>query len=150
MNLHWRWILSLFGLLLFLAETYDSVRFNQELRSRNPDRKDFWWATFRLKTGPLDKIPLQPSKEEAPNCVQRWVIHDVIVDPGAISTTLLLSALPAFFFALRIVHAVGRLGVNEVYSFFIATPILVLTWYYFLGWLIDRWRSRRRKPLTPG
>jgi hypothetical protein len=147
MRFHWRWVLPLFGLFLFFGETYGSIRFNQELRSRNPDRKGFWWATFRLKTDPLDKIPPRPCGDEAPNCVERWSIRDVIVDPGAISMTLLLSALPAFFLALRIVHGLGRLGVNEVYIFFISAPILVLAWYYFLGWLVDRWRDKREERL---
>jgi len=79
--------------------------------------------------------------------VERWSIRDVIVDPGAILMTLLLSALPAFFLALRIVHGLGRLGVNEVYIFFISAPILVLAWYYFLGWLVDRWRDKREERL---
>lgn len=150
MSLRWRWVIPAFGLMLFFGETYGSIRLNRELRIRNHYRKDFYWGTFRLQTDPLGRIPPAPCPADIPDCGAWWSIRDVIVDPGPILTTLLISGLPAFFLALRTVHALGRLGVNEVYSFFVTAPILILVWYYFLGWLLDHWRSKRKsKLLTP-
>jgi hypothetical protein len=27
---------------------------------------------------------------------------------------------------------------NEFWTFMVCMPVLLLTWYYFLGWMIDR------------
>ena len=147
MSLRWRLVLPAFGLLLFLAETFGSVGLNNDLRGRNPNRTDFYWGKFRLQTDPLGKPP--PCRPEITNCSEWWEIRDVIVDPGTILATLLLSGLPAFFVTARLVHGLGRLGINEVYTFFVAAPLLLFAWYYFLGWLLDRlWARRKRSEIA--
>jgi high-affinity Fe2+/Pb2+ permease len=55
----------------------------------------------------------------------------------------MVSALPAFVIGVLIVRGLGRLGVNEVRSFLISMPVLIFAWFYFVGWLIDRLKSRR-------
>jgi hypothetical protein len=55
----------------------------------------------------------------------------------------MVSALPAFLVGVAIVRGLGHLGVNEVWSFFTSMPLLIFAWYYFIGWLIDRLKSRR-------
>jgi len=55
----------------------------------------------------------------------------------------MLSALPAFIAGLVIVTVLGRFGVSQVSSFMVSMPLLLGTWYYFVGWLIDRRRSKR-------
>jgi hypothetical protein len=37
-----------------------------------------------------------------------------------------------------IVSSLGRLGISEILSFMIAMPLLIVAWYYFMGWMIDR------------
>ncbi len=145
MRSHWRWILPVFGLLLFLGETYGSLRLNRELKSRNHYRKDFWWGTFRLRTDPLGKVAPQPCPTEELNCAGWWEVRDVIVDPGLVLETLLISGFPAFLISVKTVHGLARLGVNEVHSFFVVTPLLVLGWYFLLGWLLDLWITRRKR-----
>jgi len=150
MPIRWRWILPFIGLVLFGWETYASVRTNRDLRSRNPYRKDFYWGISRLQTDPLGKLPPAPCRPEITNCSEWWEIRDVIVDPGTILATLLLSGLPAFFVTTLLVHGFGRLGVNEIYTFFVAAPLLLFAWYYFLGWLLDRlWARRKRRKIAP-
>lgn len=142
------WILPAFGLLLFFGETYDSVRLNRDLRARIPYRRDFYWSTFRLQSDPLGKLPPAPCGADInpKTCADWWAVRDVIVDPGAILSTLMISSLPAFFVAMKTVRGLGRLGVNEVYSFFVLTPILLSAWYFFLGWVLDRlWIRLKRK-----
>jgi len=117
MSLRWRLVLPAFGLLLFLAETFGSVGLNHDLRGRNPNRTDFYWGKFRLQTDPLGKLPPPPCRPEITNCSEWWEIRDVIVDPGTILATLLLSGLPAFFVTTLLIHGFGRLGVNEICTF---------------------------------
>jgi len=97
MSLRWRLVLPAFGLLLFLVETFGSVGLNHDLRSRNPYRKDFYWGRFRLQTDPLGKLPPASCRPEITDCSEWWEVRDVIVDPGPILSTLLLSGLPRFF-----------------------------------------------------
>ena len=56
---------------------------------------------------------------------------------------LILSGLPAFAVGKIIVGGLGRLGINQIWSFLISMPLLLFTWYYFLGWLVDRWKFKR-------
>lgn len=51
-----------------------------------------------------------------------------------------LSALPAFLVGGVVTNSLARLGVSEVSSFMVSMPILIFTWYYFVGCLLDRWR----------
>jgi len=61
----------------------------------------------------------------------------------------MLSGLPAFFVTALLVHGLGRLGVNEIYTFFVAAPLLLFAWYYFLGRLLDRlWARRKRSKIA--
>jgi len=55
----------------------------------------------------------------------------------------MLSALPAFIASLVIVTVLGRFGVSQVASFMVSMPLLLAAWYYFVGWRIDRRRSKR-------
>jgi hypothetical protein len=48
--------------------------------------------------------------------------------------------LPAFLASMIVTAALSRLGVSQVLTFMISTPTLLFAWYYFLGWLPDRWR----------
>jgi len=145
MPIRWRWILPFIGLVFFGWETYGSVRTNSDLADRNRMRKEYLWGTFRLRTDPRGKIPPTPCPQSVPNCSEWWAARDVIVDPGPVLEALLVSALPAFFVSARFVHGLARIGVNEVCSFFAITPLLIAAWFYFLGWLLDHWRYRRRK-----
>ena len=105
-----------------------------------------------MQRDPLGKLPPVPCGAEIDprTCADWWAVRDVIVDPGAILSTLMISGLPAFLVAINTVRGLGRLGVNEVYSFFVVAPLLLFVWYYFLGWLLDRlWtRRKRRKAMT--
>jgi hypothetical protein len=58
----------------------------------------------------------------------------------------MLSALPAFVVGTAVVRGLASLGVSEVWSFTIVMPLLILAWFYFIGWLIDRWVHKRSQP----
>jgi hypothetical protein len=66
------------------------------------------------------------------------------VDPGLLAKFLMLSAFPAFLVGLFVVSGLGRLGLSQVSSFMLLMPVLIFAWYYFIGWLLDRWRGRMR------
>lgn len=138
MKIRLRWILPAFGLLLFFGETYASTQLNRQLKVRNHYRKYFYWGTFRLQTDPLNKVPSPPCPPSLANCSEWWDIGGVIIDPGFLLETQLISGLPAFLVGMKTVHGLGRLGVNEVYCFFFLTPILLFAWYFFVGWVLDR------------
>ncbi len=65
------------------------------------------------------------------------------VTPGLFERALVLSALPVFLVAMAVVRGLARLGINELRGFMFTTPILILAWFYTVGWLLDRWRYRR-------
>jgi hypothetical protein len=62
--------------------------------------------------------------------------------PGGVERSFVISALPAFIVGTLIVFGLGRLGISEVSSFMISMPLLTSAWFYFVGWLIDRWRLK--------
>ncbi|HLJ25553.1 MAG TPA: hypothetical protein VKY85_02475 [Candidatus Angelobacter sp.] len=110
----------------------------------------FWWSSLRLDSDPLGRHLQRLSNPTAPGsdaeeCL-RWDPVYRYVDPGWLTRVLMLSALPAFLLAGVIVYILSRLGISQVLSFMISTPVLMATWYYFLGWLLDR---RRHKPIAP-
>jgi len=40
------------------------------------------------------------------------------------------------------------MGISQVSSFMFSMPVLILAWYYLIGWLLDRWISKRSHPST--
>ncbi|MGB9465504.1 MAG: hypothetical protein WBR10_10350 [Candidatus Acidiferrum sp.] len=50
-----------------------------------------------------------------------------------------MSAIPAFVVEAVVIGGLGRIGINEIWGFMISMPLLIFAWYYFVGWLIDRW-----------
>jgi hypothetical protein len=58
------------------------------------------------------------------------------------------SALIVLFFSLALTfgaHAqqFGGFGMNQILSFMISMPLLIFGWFYFVGWLLDRWSFKR-------
>src|SRR5437879_5402436 len=126
--MRWRIILPIAGLLLFAGETYESVRMNHRWNSP----RYFWWSFVRLDADPLNRHrPVVPSCREAAENCNSWDLPLVIVDPGGLAKLVVWSGLPAFAFGSVIVLSLGRLGINEIWSFMISMPLLLLSWYYF-------------------
>jgi hypothetical protein len=67
------------------------------------------------------------------------------VDPGWAEKTLVVSAFPAFVVGAAIVGGLARLGMSEVSTFPVSVPVLIFAWFYFVGWLVDRWRYKRAR-----
>jgi hypothetical protein len=65
------------------------------------------------------------------------------VDPGWAERMLLVSAFPAFIAGAAIVAGLARLGISELSTFTVSIPVLIFAWFYFVGWVIDRWRYKR-------
>jgi high-affinity Fe2+/Pb2+ permease len=70
------------------------------------------------------------------------------VTPGPLRRVLEITALPAFFFGFFLVAGLGKMGINQVLTFMISMPIFISAWFYLLGWLLDRWRFKRRHRRT--
>lgn len=141
MPVRWRIILPVVGLLLFAAISVYSVRWNRQLR--NP--RYFYWSSIRLDANPQasrDPVP-EPCREANHNCIE-WE-PGVWIDPGWMTQLLGYSAFPAFILRKPIVHGFARVGVSEVTTFMVSMPILLGAWYYFAGWLLDRWRLKRKQ-----
>jgi hypothetical protein len=129
--------LIFFGLL-----TYASIQGIGEMRHGRHGRY-FWWGSVRLDSDPLDKHPkLEP-------CTQRtngdcaWEPLYIWVEPGLLENALVLSALPAVLLGRAVVFGLARLGVNELTTFMSTMPVLILAWFYGVGWLLDRWQHKR-------
>jgi len=146
MQKRWRLVLPTVGIILFSVVSYHSLRADREIPSRY-----FWWSSIRLDSDPSSRrnsgaIPCQNGKE---NC---WELRTKWVDPGLLEQFLMLSALPAFAVGGFAVRRFGRMSINQVSSFMLMMPVLIGAWYYLIGWLLDRWISRRsrRRTSTPG
>ena len=137
-----RILLPVLGLVLFTAESYHSFREQSDIE-RAPTRY-FWWSAIRLDTDPMRKRQQSstPCLESKENCTA-WELRDRWVDPGWLQIFLMFSAFPAFIIGGFAVRALGKLGISQLSSFMLLMPILILTWYYFVGWLLDRWHQKR-------
>ena len=150
MGKRWRIVLPIIGLMLFGAESYHSFRENQE--TRRISSKYFWWSSIQLDSDPANKrarAPI-PCEDGKPNCAN-WDITFMWVDPGLLAKYLMLSTLPAFVVGKLAVGGLGRLGISQVSSFMCLMPVLIFVWYYFIGWLLDRWTrkwSQRNMPAS--
>jgi hypothetical protein len=137
MRKRWRVVLPVIGIILFSVVSYHSLRVDREIPSRY-----FWWSSIRLDSDPTNRrnwgaIPCQGGKE---NC---WKLQTKWVDPGLLDQFLMLSALPAFAVGGFAVRSLGRRGISQVSSFMFLMPVLIGAWYYFIGWVLDRWISNR-------
>lgn len=132
MRISWKVVLPLVGLLLFAGVTYRSTRGWHHASSRY-----FWWSSIPLDSTPLSKSE-SACKEGVENC-QEWGPQSIEVDAGLLARTLILSAIPAFFLGQLIAAELGRLGVSEALTFMVLMPLLIGSWFYFLGRLIDSW-----------
>jgi hypothetical protein len=144
MSLRWRVILPAIGLLLFVGETYQSVRINRGAQHQSAPY--FWWSSIRLDSDPLNKHPEDstPCKADEENCVT-WGLRGIWADPGLLTMLLMFSGFPVFAIGKTIVLGLGHFGINEIWSFMIVIPTLLFAWYYFIGFLVDRRISRQRK-----
>ena len=141
MRRRWQLLLPLFGLLLFAVGSYESIRMNHDAGAT----RYRWWSNIRLDTDPLGRhqpafIPCKNDPQQ--NCAD-WAPVLIWVDPGPLAIAFRLSAFPAFSLSRLTVHGLGHFGVNEVATFYALTPILIALWFFCVGWLLDRLRSRR-------
>ena len=146
MRIRWRIVFPLLALMAFSAESYMSLRMNQQL-GMTP-RKYYWWSSIRLDTDPLNKNPLvrPPCKSGEEDCGSEP--NFIWVDPGYLTNSLMLLALPAFALETISVRGLAHLGINEVWSFMVLMPLYMLGWFYFLGRLVDNKWVRKRRPAT--
>jgi hypothetical protein len=144
MRLRWSLILPIVGLILFTAVTIRSAKFNAHDESH--PRKYFWWSSLRLDTDPLNRhpVPAQPCSDGGQNCAE-WMLRAQWVTPSIVDRVLAISGLPAFFVGALIVAVCSNLGIDEVLAFMVSMPVLLFCWYYFVGWLIDRWLYKRKQ-----
>jgi len=129
--MRWRIVLPAVGLFVFSVVSLHSFHVNAETQ-RTPTRY-FWWSFIRLNSDPANKHRWDTT----------WDLADRWVDTGFLEEFFLVSALPAFVLGGFIVGGLGKLGINQVSSFMFVMPILIFAWYYFMGWLFDRWIRKR-------
>ena len=142
----WSVILPAVGLLAFSVISYYSFRWDQEVRGHAA--RHFYWSFIRLDTDPLGRhtIPASnvvPCQDGSQDCVE-FDPEIRRVDPGYLELALETTAFPAFVVSFLIVVGLGKLGVDQVWSFMVTAPLFIPAWFYLMGWLVDRWRSKRR------
>jgi hypothetical protein len=137
MRTSWRRVLPLLGLLLFSCVTYQTMQ-------RHPaSSRYFWWSSIPLDSTPLSKS--EPTcKEGGENCPE-WGPQSIVVESGLLARVLIFSAIPVFLLGPLITVELGRLGISEVLTFMVSMPLLIGSWFYLLGWLIDRWERKRQR-----
>jgi hypothetical protein len=147
MRIRWRIVLPIVALITFGTESYISLRMKHQLGIA--PRRYYWWASIRLDADPLNKNPVvqDACKSGREDC--GWVASYIWVDPGYFIQSLMLFALPAFARGAISVSGLARMGINEVWSFMVLVPLFMLGWFYFIGWLVDRWMFKRRQTTAP-
>jgi hypothetical protein len=146
MRVRWSLVLPASGLILFAALSCHSLRVNREVFKSRPSRY-FWWSSIRLDSDPLSKHPMVPPttcQDENKDC-STWDPVYIWVDPGWAEKTLVVSAFPAFVVSAAIVGGLAGLGMSAVSTFPVSVPVLIFAWFYFVGWLVDRWRYKRAR-----
>jgi hypothetical protein len=143
MQLRWSAIMPIIGLILFAAVTWRSMPLNRH--EQDAPRKYYWWSSLRLDSDPLNKnpAPAKPCPDGKENCAD-WTPSRIWVQPRWLDKLLVFSALPAFLAGAAVIAGLSKLGIDEVLTFMVSMPVLIFCWYYFLGWLIDRWIYQRR------
>ena len=136
MRTPWRRVLPLLGLLLFSCVTYQSTQ-------RHPaSSRYFWWSSIPLDSTPLSKSE-STCEEGGENCPE-WGPQSIVIESGLLARALIFSAIPAFLLGPLITVELGRLGISEVLTFMVSMPLLIGSWFYLLGWLIDRSERKRQ------
>ena len=148
MQLRWSVILPVIGLILFVAVSYRSVRDNH--KEQDEPTRYYWWSSLRLDTDPLNEhpAPAKPCENGKENCSSWNDLRARWVTPALLDRFLIVSSLPAFLTGLAIVIGLSNFGIDEVLTFMVSMPILLFGWYYFVGWLIERWIYRRTRTKT--
>lgn len=136
MRIRWRFILPVVGLLLFGGVTYHSLPI-----AGTGDDRYFWWSSIRLDSKPLGRQTPVPCSDKNTDCAHWDPPFDVY--PSWIARSLMLPALPAFLSEGLIVLGLSRLGVSQITTFMVSMPLLIATWYYFVGRVVDYWVMRR-------
>jgi len=142
MRMRWRATLCVWGLVLFGLLTYASIQGNREMRHGRHGHY-FWWGSLRLDSDPLDKHPTLELCTQGQEGDCAWEPLYIWVDPGLLEKALVVSALPAFLLGAVFVRGLARLGVSELASFMSTMPVLIIAWFYVVGWLLDRWQRKR-------
>jgi hypothetical protein len=145
MTMRWRIILPIVGLIVFTGISYHSYRVGREGNAAGG--RFYVWSTIRLDSDPLNRHSTPPCVPSEAPCVY-WDVSDVGLwhSPGTLEKIFGFSALPAFFIGLFVTYGLGRFGISEVLSYMVTMPLLIFAWFYFVGWLVDRWRSKRSQP----
>jgi hypothetical protein len=73
-----------------------------------------------------------PCEGREENCAS-WDAPYILVDPGIVTKTLMAFAMPAFLLSAVIVGGLGRLGINQIWSFLISMPLLISVWFYWMA-----------------
>jgi hypothetical protein len=141
MQLRWSSILPLMGLILFAIVSYRSMPAN--FHEQEVPRKYYWWSSLRLDSDPLNRDPrLSASCGGGKQNCSNGETPNVRITPSWLDRLLIISALPAFLAGAAIMILLSKLGLDEVLTFMVCMPILLLAWYYLVGWLIERQVSK--------
>jgi hypothetical protein len=140
MNMRWRILLPIIGVIAFGAISYSSYRTGRE-RHQIPSRY-FKWSTLPLDSTPLREQSLSDCVASGVPCLA-WEQEPTIMSPTVFERLFILSALPAVAACLTLTFVLGKIGVNEILSFMVSMPFLTAAWFYLVGRLLDRRRSRR-------
>jgi hypothetical protein len=135
MRLRWRFILPAAGLAAFAFLSL------QATRGYRPANRFFWWAGI-----PLDSKPLMPAgsacKDGTDSC-GAWGPASIEKPQSLLAVSLILAALPAFISSELMVGEFSRVGLGEVYTFMILTPLFIVAWFYVVGLVIDPRNPKR-------
>src|SRR3954468_19712865 len=142
----WQIVLPVVGLLLFGFFTTACIVRNHQIKSS----KYFWWGGLGLERRPLEIEPHFRTDDGAESV--GWDPGHIWIEQSPIQELIVLSGFPAFLALIPIFSLSRMFGLDQLYVFLAAAPILLTCWYWFVGWLIDHgWMTRplwHRQPTT--
>lgn len=137
-------VLPVLALLLFALGTYNSFRFNRDLKKSG---KYFWWYSIRLDRDPTNRHYRSPCQPGIADC-DYWAPEAVWIDPGWLPRALIVSAFPAFVLGKALIYFFGRLGASELTTFVASMPWLIFAWYCLVISAVTRLVRRRTLKLA--
>ncbi len=153
MRIRLRLLLPVLALIPFVLISLQAYR-DAAAATRGNSITSIYWLRVRLDSAP-PKPHSEPVCEDANNACVTWDLEDVGLwapPPPLLERAFVLAILPAFVIAVAITFGLGALGVSEIATFMIATPLLIVAWFYLIGFLIDRKKSKsivRASPKLP-
>jgi hypothetical protein len=124
--------------------SYHNAQQHHQLQARY-----FVWSTLRLDSDPLGKRYPSPcaNLNTGESCFV-WEDLAIYRHPSNAERVFVLLDFPAMIVGMFVSFMLGRIGVNEIWTFMISIPLLTAAWCFLVGRILDRRIFQRERFLS--